>query len=268
MPEFKFFSFSDTHAPLTDPVAWAETMRGLRDWSPDVLVWNGDIFEAEFMSRHDPDARHDWDPSEEMEKIADQIREINEAAPKALKVWVYGNHDCNMLNYNPGRKCKKTTHLLRKHFGLITKQENLLDKWIIKRDYEHDASWQIGQLTFRHGCDASDSGLKKDLLDYCTPYGLHISGHTHRPEPVTQFTQGGALSPFWYTNTGCLADWDRMYYMKRSRKSKWGHAFLRGYVTAPGLKEGRKVYAEKRWDAELVTLRMFAKNWAPNSLAR
>jgi predicted MPP superfamily phosphohydrolase len=268
VPEYKFFSFSDTHAPLTDPEAWAGTMRGLRDWIPDVLVWNGDIVEGNFTSRHEPDARHKWSPIYEIERVAEQIREINDTAPNALKVWVYGNHDSNLFEYNPGRKCADTIELLRAAWELKVEQAGLLKGWIIKNGYKHEAAWRIGQVTFRHGCDVSDAGLKQDLMSYCTPYGLHVSGHTHRPKQVTQFEMGKALSPYWYANSGCLVKMEEMHYMARARKDLWGHGFIRGYVNAPGLKEGRKVYAEKRWDAETVILRMFAENWAPNSLAR
>ena len=268
MPEYKVFAVSDTHAPLTDKGAWGQTMDALRDWQPHVFVHVGDAVEGNFTSRHEPDARHKWSPVFEIEKLAEQIREINDAAPDALKVWVYGNHDSNLFEYNPGRKDADTIELLRAAFEMKVTQAGLLDGWIIKTGYKHEASWRIGQMTFRHGCDVSDAGLKQDLMSYCTPHGLHVSGHTHRPQEVTQLAIGKALTPFWWANTGCLVDMERMHYMDRARKDMWGHAFLRGYVKAPGLKEGRHQYAGKSWDAEVVILRKFAENWAPNSLAR
>ncbi len=243
-------------------------MDGLRDWRPDVFVHGGDAFEAKLPSKHPKDARHKWTARDEILAFADQLREINDAIPDALRVWVYGNHDGAFFNYEAGRMEKDVNETIQDSFWRHVTNEGLLEGWLVKDCYKHEASWRIGQMTFRHGCDVSDAGLKQDLMSYCTPHGLHVSGHTHRPHEVTQLSIGKALTPFWWANTGCLVDTGKMHYMDRARKDPWGHGYLRGYVKAPGLKEGRHQYAGKSWDAEVVILRKFAENWAPNSLAR
>ncbi len=268
MPEYKVFSFSDAHPPHLHKGAWAETMQALREWNPDAIVANGDITNGEFTSRHGKDARVDSNPVTEMRAIRDLFVEINDNARDALKVWNWGNHDKNFLHYQPDRRDPDTYALIMALWEEMVVAPGILKGWIIKDDYKHQTSWRIGQMTFQHGCDVSDAGLRQNAISYCTPHGLYVSGHTHRPQEVTQLRFGKALSHYWTANTGCLVDVDQMHYMDRTRIDLWGHAYLRGYVNAPGLKEGRKVYAEKRWDAETVILRMFAENWAPNSLAR
>lgn len=108
--------------------------------------------------------------------------------------------------------------------------------------------------------------MREEISGLILLTSLHISGHTHRPQQVTQLVQGKALTPFWSANTGCLMDVSQAYYMDRARKDLWGHAYVVGTVHAPGLKEGRCNYAGKRWEAETRIIRLFGENWAPNRL--
>ena len=266
MPEYRFLALSDTHAPLVDWSAFNKVIEAIEEYKPQVIVHIGDALEGKFTSRHEADDRHNWTPIQEMEACARVFKAINDAAPKAHKVWVFGNHDDNMLNYNPGRRDRGTIELIKSHFQTHLIDEGTLKNWHILDRYEHQKGWRIGQLTFRHGCDASDAGLRQDLYSYCTPHGLHISGHTHRPQQVQQLVQGKALTPFWFANTGCLMDVSQAYYMDRARKDLWGHAYIVGTVHAPGLKEGRCNYAGKRWEAETRIIRLFGENWAPNKV--
>ena len=267
LPEYRFLALSDTHAPLVDWASFNKVIQAIEEYKPDLIVHVGDALEGKFTSRHEGDERHRWSPIQEMEACAKTFRAINEAAPEAHKVWVYGNHDSNLLEYNPGRKDSDTIELLRTAFEVKVRGTGALDGWHVADRYSHSRAWRIGQLTFRHGCDASDAGLRQDLYSYCTPHGLHISGHTHRPQQVQQLVQGKALTPFWSANTGCLMDVSQAYYMDRARKDLWGHAYIVGTVHAPGLKEGRQQYAGKRWEAETRIIRLFGENWAPNRLA-
>lgn len=266
MPRFKVFALSDTHCPIMDRSAFGAVIKAIEDFKPHVLVHVGDAMEGKFTSRHEPDERQRWSPIQEMKAVADMFHALNDAAPDAHKVWVYGNHDSNTLEYSPGRKDSETIELLRGAFEVHVRDKGALDGWHEVSNYSHSRAWRIGQLTFRHGCDVSDAGLKQDLFSYCTPHGLHVSGHTHRPQEVTQLVVGKSLTDRWYANTGCLMDVSKAFYMDRARKDLWGHAYLRAEVHAPGVKEGRQMYAQKRWDAETVIIKRFGENWARNAL--
>jgi predicted phosphodiesterase len=267
LPEYRFLALSDIHCPTVDWSAFNKVVHAIDEFNPDLIVLNGDLVEADYTSKHHPDERHKFGPHEEMDACAKVMKAINEAAPNAHRVWLYGNHDNSMFNYEPGRKGGKIIQTLRDSFTLRVVIPGHTKGWHIIQKYEHTVTWRIGQLTFRHGCDASDAGLRQDLYSYCTPHGLHISGHTHRPQQVTQLVQGKALTPFWFANTGCLMDVSQAYYMDRARKDLWGHAYIVGTVHAPGLKEGRQQYAGKRWEAETRIIRLFGENWAPNKVA-
>lgn len=266
MPKYRFLALSDTHSPSTDEQAFGRVVSAIETYKPDVIVHLGDAIEGDFMSKHPPDAREEPSPDEELDKVVAMLNVLTDAAPNAHKVWLYGNHDDSMLNYQPGRRDTKTYKLIRAYWREVRK--GIRGNWHIISTYKHSTAWRLGQITFRHGSDTSDAGAKQDLFDYCTPHGLHISGHTHRPQEVQQLVMGKSLTHFWSANTGCLADVERLHYMDRKRNSLWGHAYVIGECLAPNLNEGRKVYAQKNWDAETVILRRFGENWAPNSLSK
>lgn len=257
MPRYRVAAISDVHAPLTCPKLWKQAMALVADHKPDVFVMNGDWMEGKFQSRHCPDERHKWTVFDEFEAVAEQAEDIRKAAPGALKVWVVGNHDSNLLEYNTGRRDKETVQLLQSAFEKYLRGP--LDGWKTK-PYRHNSTWCIGQLCFRHGCDTAKSAIAKDLADY-TPYnGLLVLGHTHRPQAVTQHVHGDVRYPWWHCNLGTLADPKRMHYVDRMRTTQWGAAVLLAEVDAPGLREGRKIYEKPNWKARVEILSMGSHN--------
>jgi hypothetical protein len=94
-------------------------------------------------------------------------------------------------------------------------------------------------------------------------FSLTVSGHTHRPVSVTRdVAAGGIVENRWYANTGMLSDPSLMRYIHRSNFSGWGHAIIVGEVHSKDLtilKEGRKHFRTKNWDAE-VKIRELCKD--------
>lgn len=71
-----------------------------RDLTPAVVVVNGDVFDGATISRW---PRIGWDskPSviDELKACEERLTEIENAAPKAKKVWTLGNHDARYENF-------------------------------------------------------------------------------------------------------------------------------------------------------------------------
>lgn len=229
-----------------------------RDFRPDVIVNLGDWFEGVFQSRHDRDQRHSWDIQTEFDHVARQATQLNDEFPNAHKVWIYGNHDSNMLNYNPGRRDKDTVALIQK-----LKQHELdplLSGWAVYDSYTHKECYYLGQVCFRHGFEVSKAGITKDLLDYTPSQGLMVSGHTHRPEEVTQWIANGVKGDRWYANTGTLADYEQMHYMDRLRRTQWGAGILLAECQADGLHAGPMCRRKPHWEARVEVFNMASGN--------
>lgn len=263
MPDYRFACLSDTHHPIHDPrsIAWAldtiEAHIGTGDRS--ALVLSGDIFEGRATSRHHKDSRHNWTAVREFQAVGDFFKEINRRFPLAQKVWIFGNHDANFINYNTGRLDEDVQAIITQYWTDWC--DGLIDGWIVKNDYRHDVNWNLGQVCFRHGVELSNAALTKDLIDYCPDYGLLVQGHTHRPQPVTQWKANGVLGRYWYCNTGNHMDVNKAHYMDRFRTSQWGNGVLIGEATASGLNEGRRSYTAPRWKAKLVVRAMGSKHY-------
>lgn len=247
------------------------THKGFWEWlkelivkeSPDVIVNVGDWFEGEYGSRFAKDKRKAWTIIQEFKSVSQQMQEINALAPNAQKVWLYGNHEAHILQYDPQRLDDDSRALIDECYDNHLKPH--MDGWITK-PYGHRENWYIGGLGFRHGSDVSAAAVTQDMGDYCPYNGLLVTGHTHRPMPVTQLRLGKALWPFHAANCGTGADWSRMHYMDNSRLSQWGRGALVAEVTAPGLREGRKDYSRVRWKAELKIHSMASSNWSDTTL--
>lgn len=87
---------SDAHywpgqEPSTAHVAFCRTIRELHPW---LVVLNGDIFDGASCSKH---GKIGWESrptvSEELAVCGERLKEIQEAATDAQRIWTLGNHD-------------------------------------------------------------------------------------------------------------------------------------------------------------------------------
>lgn len=263
MPTYRLVAFGDLHAPTTHQGFWEWLCQTIKDESPDVIVNVGDWFEGEAGSRFAKDERKVWTIMKEFQTVADQMKAINELAPNAQKVWLWGNHEAHIFQYDPQRMNPDMRALIQARYEECLKP--LLDGWIVK-PYGHRQNWYIGQLGFRHGSDVSAAAVTQDMGDYCPYNGLLVTGHTHRPMPVTQLRIGKALWPFHAANCGTGADWEKMHYMDNSRLSQWGRGALVAEVSSPGILEGKRLYSSPKWKAEMRIHSMASGNWSDTKL--
>ena len=262
MPLFRVAATSDHHAPITDKRLFEQAFEIIKAHDPQVYVMVGDWLEAKRASRHNPDSRHNWNPVDEMREVARQVQYINDAIPNAYKVFLFGNHDANLLSYTPDHMQSGDAETFQALWQALV--EPHMTDWRVIDRYSHEQTWSLGQFTFRHGAEVSDAAYKQDLFDYCVPNGLLIQGHTHRPQRVEQLIVGKAVTDRWGCNLGALMDVEKAYYMDRKRKSLWGAGVFLGEVSAPGLKEGRVFSAKKNWEGDVHIICRYGQNWKSN----
>lgn len=251
-----FLAFSCPHVPLHDPEAidWLED--NIRERSPDVLIHLGDGHEADSASRWP--SEYDWCLSDEIEQHNDLLKRLRMAAPKARRVYLPGNHDDNIVTLN--RIDKKLRGLCDYR---VLESELASGNWEMPCTYQNgyvrskQNVFRLGQVSFAHGWEASASADELQACDLGLPWGLFVSGHTHRPTPVTQAhkTKTQPL-PFWYANAGTLRDIDEVPYMDRKKRSKWGQAIVVGEAEEWRYNSGY-IPTSPLWSAETIVFRMF-----------
>jgi predicted phosphodiesterase len=243
----RFLCFSCLHAPITHSGYFDWLLGQIEEHKPDVIVNLGDWYEGLVAKRFTTYDSEDWTCEDEHEAVGLQASAINKVAPKAKKVWIWGNHDDNLFGNQPDRLPKGVRSLI-KYTKHVSVAEPLKD-WSIRDRYDHREKFRLGPVTFQHGCAHSASAEKDGAYLYGVPYGLYVQGHTHRPLPVTQARERKVNMAYWYANPGCGMDWDKANYMARNSMALWGRGCIVGDTA--GAHQHRTAYASKQWDAEL-----------------
>lgn len=241
----RILCFSCLHAPITDKGYFNWLIGQIEEFKPHIVVNLGDWYEGKWAKRWAKTEDETWSVLAEHKAVAEQANAIN-AVSKATKVWLYGNHDDNSFNVHPDRTASDIVPAV--HWQENKDVSKALEKWTVVRKYGHDVYKRFGPVTFQHGCETSKAGLTRQALYYGTPYGLYVCGHTHRPEE-RQIEVVDCPIPYWYANPGCGADWDRMHYITRQNKQRWGRGCL--LIEAKGVDQSRSAFASKQWDCEL-----------------
>lgn len=250
MPErLRWAAFGCPHVPLHDREATGWMLDTIARHRPDVVVHLGDGHEADSASRWP--SEYAWTLADEFEAHNKFLAAVGKAAPKARKVFCWGNHDANLLAIN---------RLDRRVRGLCDPRQHEPEL----RGWQHvpyiycrtRGVYRLGQVTFAHGYEhASRSGEYQAIL-LGQPYGLLVAAHTHRPEPVTQAMRSPTVPlPYWYSNVGCLRDL-KPPYVERKRTHAWGHAVALG--EADNVKSPR---LRRCWDARVEVFRWYDE-WA------
>ena len=239
--------FSCLHAPITHKGYFDWLLGQIEGYKPHYIVNLGDWYEGKHAKRWAKHKSENWDALTEHRAVATQARAINQASKGAKRIWLYGNHDCNTFNPHPDRLEDDVIRAL--HWEENKDTSAALAHWSVVQSYGHDVYKRLGPITFAHGVDLSESGIKRETVYYSTPYGLRVSGHTHRPTELAQLDLNRALLPYYNINPGCGADWDKMPYVKRQDKQRWGRGLV--LIEACGVDQSRTAYASKQWDAEV-----------------
>lgn len=136
--------------------------------------------------------------------------------------------------------------------------ERSCEGWLVKQKYGARERFSVGPVTFQHGSAANVYSGRDQAVLYGSPYGLHVSGHTHRPAQVMQaYLTSRVPLPYWHANAGCMCDWTKMHYVERLNIATWGHGLVVGECSGK-IGEGRVAFHSKQWDAETRIFRMAA----------
>jgi predicted phosphodiesterase len=245
MKATKFLAFSCPHCPLEDRAAVDWMIGRIEDEKPDVIVHLGDGHEADSASKWP--AENDWEIRDEWESHNGFLERVRKAYPKARRVFLPGNHDDNFAQI--GRIDNRVRNAL--HYR---DHEPALAHWEQPAPYVYcrrKGVFRIGQVTFAHGyeCGANSDEMQSILLG--VPFGLFVSGHTHRPTPLVGRARRSANVPlpYWFANAGCLRDL-KPAYMQRKRSHLWGQGVVIG--EAMPLKSPRM---SRQWEARVEIFR-------------
>jgi metallophosphoesterase superfamily enzyme len=232
---------------LTDDSYFQWLIAVIEEHKPHVIVNLGDWYEGKAAKRWPSWSDETWSLNEEHRMVSDQALAIRAAAPDARLVWLYGNHDDNLFGMQPERikdDLRESVQWSENRLAAVA-----LDGWEVVRKYGERIRLRIGPITFQHGVDLNVNGEKDAGYYHGTPYGLYVCGHTHRPVRVTRAQERKTYLPYWYANTGCGANWERMHYVDRAKTRMWGRGAVVGECS--GADQRRTAFASKQWDAEL-----------------
>lgn len=234
----KFLAFSCPHAPLHDKDTLAVIAERIAEYAPDTIICLGDLHEADSASRWPSEC--DWTITEEFHTANEEVlKPLRLANPnqKGECVFLPGNHDDNILALDriPSKirgRCDWTVRQYTKKDVWLN--EELMTHWATPTKYRYnrrEGTYRIGAAVFAHGYEASVSSDEFQSITLGWPYGIFISGHTHRPTPGPPLramrTKAVPLDR-WYLNAGCTTQMDRSY-MERKRQMLWGHGVVYGW---------------------------------------
>ena len=240
-----FLAFGCVHVPIhdTDGVAWL--VEQVRERQPDVLVCLGDMLDAEAVSRHDKASPRRL--IDEYEAADGLCAQLNEAAPKAKKVWLAGNHEQRIQR--PEHAMLSDVLDYRKHLRATRRWKHI--------DYvqDDDHTFNLGQVTFMHGFAVGTASCKYESYDYGVENGLTVYAHTHRPHPVHRISLGTRKLRCHHVNTGTFISREAVKgpggYMQAQRTKDWGQGIVVGAACTK-----RRMDPHYRWRAELIVNKM------------
>jgi UDP-2,3-diacylglucosamine pyrophosphatase LpxH len=178
---------SDLHHPFQDDVAIDCALAAIRDFDPQFLVLLGDYFDCYPISDHDQEpGRADY-LQDEFDAAQPTHRKINEATPRAKKVFVEGNH------------CHRIRRLQARNPGLFKLRSlelpiaaDLPKDWMC---YPNQTRFKAGSLTLLHGdtrgrgtsSKHAAAGMLDKLRTSC------LFGHLHRFQAFHETAEDGSI---------------------------------------------------------------------------
>lgn len=159
--------FSDAHYwPQLIPTIHYAICEVAEEIQPELIIANGDIFDGASMSRH---AKINWEetpsPVDEIYACQARLAEIENAAPKARKIWTLGNHDARFESYvaNHAPEMAKVTGVhLRDHFP------NWETAW---------SCWINDDIVIKHRWHGGIHAAYNNVLKAGKTF---VTGHTHQ----------------------------------------------------------------------------------------
>jgi len=204
---------SDIHYPYEDRRATQIALSFLKDYKPDLLVWNGDIFDFYAVSSYEKNPKKKLDIQEEIDYGYSQMRMwTKELGPTTKHFFISGNHETRMqrlINKNaPSLASLRSTSI----------ESNIDFKSIGVQYVPNHQDLHIGDLMFIHGSVVRRHGGNSARGHY-EQYGCSLlMGHTHRLAVLFKRNKFGTHS---LIENGTLCDFDVEY----APYPDWQHGF-------------------------------------------
>ena len=181
---------SDAHYwPGIVSTAHAGFVHFCKKLKPQVVVLNGDLVDGAKLSRHPPIGwEYSPDFADELDAVGDRLKEIEKAAPKAMRYWPAGNHD---LRYE-SKIAKEMPELARvKGVHLKDHFPNWLPCWSL---------WINDNTVIKHRWKGGKHAAHNNAKDS----GMHfVTGHLHQGTVSRHTNYRGS---FWGVSLPTMAE--------------------------------------------------------------
>ncbi|MBE2196299.1 MAG: metallophosphoesterase, partial [Anaerolinea sp.] len=167
---------ADVHFPFQHGPALKVTYQLISEAQPDVIVVGSDAFDFAMLSRFAHDADLNEESPDVLKEILPAWREfilrVRKAAPNAVLVWIWGNHDQHLVKYLNDEVPKFRLTLMQHFIDLVRCGGEVL--YVGYTDYV-----RIGPLVVQHGYRTGLNAAKNHLVDAGGQIST-MAGHVHR----------------------------------------------------------------------------------------
>lgn len=208
----KIAILSDIHLPIHDGRALKIALEDTRDYDPDVILLNGDVWDMGCISRH-PKTKYERDFTEELLQVQTFLGGLLKAFPNAEILYREGNHEMRLAHYIMANAPDF------KHLPQITVESLLsLDELGIRYVDEKNRI-TLGKLLTWHGHERPCGGVMPARAALLKQHCSTLCGHWHRSSKAQTNTGNSDLLMAW--SIGCLCDLHPDY----MPENEWNHGW-------------------------------------------
>ncbi len=170
----KVMCVSDIHYPYENIKAEDLALSFAKEYKPDIIVWNGDIFDCYAVSSYNKDVSKKMNIQDEIDYGVSRMTHWVKSLPSTKHYFLEGNHETRLARMISGSA--PALAALRS-----TKFEEVVGLYKIGIEYvKSHQDLFIGSLMFYHG-DAVRKGAGNSVRAHFDQYGCSIiMGHCHR----------------------------------------------------------------------------------------
>lgn len=217
----------DVHFPDHYEPALNMAYRLIARKQPDIIVVGSDTADFGLISTFSPDPDQNEAIDDELDELrrywTPHIETIQHAAPKALLVYVDGNHEQRIYRHIAENAPKLRRVVERAWSDLVRQQGRVL--WLGRRQHV-----DIGHLVVQHG-DRSNEHIAKSLLDDLSYQASTMAGHVHR---MNRYDRTGYKYPVSSITSGCLCNLNPHYMKGKKNRRPWQHGTAFATVNMKG----------------------------------
>lgn len=195
----------DLHCPYHDRDVWVQVLAFIRDYTPDRIVFLGDVIDAYPVSSFSKDPARKETLQDELDSGHEVLRQARDAAPDAIIDYTPGNHEKRIDRFL-WEKAPALASLRCMALGELLRLDELEVRLHDYSGFKLREKFRVthGTAVRRH---AGHSAMAEQVK-----WGINgISGHTHRAGTYTVSNEAGTMS---WTETGHLCDVARAEYVQ------------------------------------------------------